>query len=183
MPRILMITAGVLLVLCVGCVLLGYFVAIPRVQDGVEDGIDQAVSTYVVPEIAGIGATPGAGTYTLTEDDINSRIQTGNASLQDLRFVITPAGLELRFGQQGQDLAYTAQVSAVDGRIEIQGEDLSGIPTWIISTNTISDGLESGINRYLDENNLIVSSVTMQEGSMTLVLEDGTPVAAWVLAA
>ena len=182
MPRILMITAGVLLALCILCVGLGYFVAIPRVKDGVEDGVDQAVATYVVPQIAGIGATPEAGTYTLNEEDINSRIQSDNADLQDLRFVITPAGLELRFGEQGQDVAYTAQVSAVDGKIEIQGANLDGIPTWIIPSGAISNGLESGINDYLEENNLVVSSVTMQEGSMTLVLEDAAT-AALLLAA
>ena len=182
MPRILMITAGVLLALCILCVGLGYFVAIPRIKDGVEEGVDQAVATYVVPQIAGIGATPQAGTYTLTEDDINNQIQTGNADLQDLRFVITPAGLELRFGEQGQDVAYSAEVSAVDGRIEIQGAELDGVPTWIIPTGAISNGLESGINDYLTENNLTVSSITMQDGSMTMVLEDA-PAAALLLAA
>ncbi len=182
MPRILLITAGVLLALCVGCVALGYFVAIPRVKDGVEDGVDQAVATYVVPQIAGIGGTPAAGTYTLTDEDINNQIQSGNADLSDLRFVITPAGLELRFGEQGQDVAYTAQVSAVDGKIEVQGAELDGVPTWIIPTGAISNGVERGINEYLATNNLIVSSVTMQEGSMTLVLEDA-PAAAMLLAA
>ncbi|MEZ4529555.1 MAG: hypothetical protein R2855_00875 [Thermomicrobiales bacterium] len=182
MPRILMISAGVLLGLCILCVGLGYFVAVPRFKEGVEDGVNQAVSTYVVPQIAGIGATPAAGTYTLTEDDINDQIQTGDADLSDLRFIITPAGLELRFGEQGQDVAYTAQVSAVDGKIEIQGANLDGIPTWIIPAGSISNGLESGINDYLAENNLVVSSVTMQEGSMTLVLEDA-PAGAMLIAA
>lgn len=182
MPRILMITAGVLLGLCILCVGLGYFVAIPRVKESVEDGVNEAVSTHVAPLIAGIDVTPEAGTYTLTEDDINNQIQSGNVDLQDLRFVITPAGLELRFGEQGQDVVYTAQVSAVDGRVEIQGADLDGIPTWIIPTGAISDGLERGINDYLTTNNLTVSSITMQEGSMTMVLDDA-PVGAMLRAA
>ena len=177
MKRVLLITAGIVLALCVACVFLGYFVAIPRVKDGVQDGVEEAVSTYVAPQIAGIGIAPEAGTYTLTEDDVNQQIQTGNPDLQDLRLEITPAGLELHFGEQGQDVSYTAQVSAVDGRIQIEGADLTGIPTWIVPTGAISDGVEDGINTYLDENGLTVSSVTMQDGSMTLVLEDAaTPV-------
>ncbi|MCO5221359.1 MAG: hypothetical protein M9947_07215 [Thermomicrobiales bacterium] len=182
MPRILLITAGLLLALCVVCVGLGYFIGIPRVQEGVEDGVDQAVATYIVPQIAGIGVTPEAGAYTLTEEDVNRQIQTGDVNLQDLRFIITPAGLELRFGEQGQDVAYTAQVAAVDGKIDIQEADLDGIPTWIIPTSAISKGLENGINTFLAEHNLVVSSVTMQDGSMTLVLEDA-PVGAMLLAA
>ncbi len=182
MPRILMITAGVLLVLCIGCVAVGYFVAIPRVKESVEEGVDQAVSTYVVPQMANISGTPEAGVYTLTDEEINNRIQSGNADLSDLRFVITPAGLELRFGEQGQDVAYSAQVSAVDGKIEIQGANLDGVPSWIIPTGAISNGVESGINDYLAANDLIVSSVTLQDGSMTLMLEDA-PATAMLLAA
>jgi hypothetical protein len=177
-----MITAGVLLGLCILCVGLGYFVAIPRVKESVEDGVDEAVATYVVPQIAGIGVTPEADTYTLTEEDINNQIQGSDAQLQDLRFFITPAGLELRFGEQGQDVVYTAQVSAVDGKIEIQSADLDGIPTWIIPTGAISNGIERGINNYLAANNLVVSSITMQEGSMTMVLDDA-PVGAMLIAA
>lgn len=172
MKRILLITAGIVLALCVACVFLGYFVAIPRVKDGVQDGVEEAVSTYVAPQIAGIGLSPEAGTYTLTEEAVNQQIQTGDTDLQDLRLDITPAGLELHFGEQGQDLSYTAQVSAVDGKIQIEGADLTGIPTWIIPTGAISGGVEDGINTYLTDNNLTVSSVTMQDGSMTLVLED-----------
>ena len=172
MPRILLITAGVLLALCVLCVAGGYFVAIPRFKDGVEDQVDQAVATHVVPLIAGIDVTPEAGAYTLTEADINSSIQSSTTDLQDLHFDITPAGLELQFGEQGQELVYAAQVSAVDGKIEIQGAELDGVPSWLLPTGTISNGLERGINEFLSENNLIVSSVTMQDGSMTMVLED-----------
>ena len=121
---------------------------------------------------AGIGVAPGPGTYTLSEEQVNEQIRAGDANLQDLRLTITPAGLELHFGEQGQDVSYTAQVSAVDGKIQIQGADLTGIPTWIVPTDAISNGVEQGINTYLEEHNLIVTSVTMQQGSMTLMLAD-----------
>jgi hypothetical protein len=178
MKRILLITVAALLILCVACVGLGYFVAIPRVKDGVEDGVNEAVATYVAPEIAGIGVEPAPGTYTLSEEPVNDRIITGDVNLQDLRLEITPAGLELHFGEQGQDISYTAQVSAVDGKIDIQGADLTGVPSWIVPAGSISNGVEQGINTYLEENNLTVSSVTLQDGSMTLVLADAgaTPV-------
>lgn len=172
MKRILLITAAAVLLLCVACVGIGYFVAIPRVKTGVEDGVNQAVSTYVAPQIAGLGIAPTAGTYTLTEDEVNKQILGSDANLQDLRFSITPSGLELHFGEQGQDVSYTAQVSAVDGKLQIDNADLSGIPTWIIPTGAISKGFEQGLNTYLAENNLIVTSVTLQEGGMTMVLED-----------
>ena len=57
----------------------------------------------------------------------------------------------------------------------MQAADLSGVPTWIIPTGAITNGVERGINTYLDEHNLVVTSVTMQDGSMTLVLEKHPP--------
>ena len=179
MKRILLITVGLVLALCVVCVFAGYFVALPRVKDGVEDGVDEAVATYVAPQIAGVGIVPGPGTYTLGEDQVNEQIQSGDADLQDLRLDISPAGLELHFGEQGQDVSYTAQVSAVDGKIDVQSADLSGVPTWIIPTDAITRGVERGINTYLAEHDLVVTSVTLQNGSMTLVLDSApaTPAA------
>lgn len=172
MRRILLITAGLLLALCVACVFAGYFVGIPRVRDGVQDGVQEAVSTYVAPAIAGSGIAPTAGTYELTEEEVNQAIQAGDPSLSDLQLSISPSGLELRFGDQGQDLSYTATVTAVDGKIDIQAANLTGVPNWIVPTGAISNGVEKGINTYLAENNLVVTSVTMQDGSMTLVLAD-----------
>lgn len=172
MKRGLLIFAGLLLALCVGCAFLGYFVAVPRFKHGVETGVQEAVSTYVVPEIAGAGIAPTAGTYTLTEDAINRQLEAGGTNLQDMRFAITPNGLELRFGDQGQNISYTAQVSAVDGKLQIEGAELSGVPTWIVPTDAISRGIEDGVNTYLAEHNLVVTSVTLQDGSMTLVLAD-----------
>lgn len=175
MKRVLVVLAGLVLALCVGCVFLGYFVAIPRVKDGVRTGIDEAVSTYVAPQIAGIGIAPNPGTYTLSEDQVNQQIQSsGGANLQDLRFRISPSGLTFNFGEQGQQLAYTAQVSAVDGKLHVETADLTGIPTWIVPSTAISHGVEDGINGYLAEHNLRLTRVTLQDGSMTLVLDGAT---------
>jgi hypothetical protein len=172
MRRVLLITVAVVLILCVGCAGLGYFVAVPRIKTGVEDSVNEAVSTYVAPQIAGVGADPQPGTYTVSEEQVNEQISTGDTNLKDLRLDITPAGLELHFGEQGQNVAYTAQVSAVDGKIDIQDADLTGVPTWLVPAGAISKGVEQGINTYLEEHGLIVTSVTLQEGSMTLVLAD-----------
>ncbi len=172
MKRVLVISAGLVLALCVGCVFLGYFVAIPRVKDSVRTGIDEAVATYVAPQIAGIGIAPKPGTYTLDEEQVNEQIRSsGGTNLQDLRFQITPSGLRFDFGEQGQDLAYTAQVSAVDGKLHVETADLTGIPSWIVPSSAISRGVEDGINAYLTEHNLRLASVTLQDGSMELVLE------------
>lgn len=170
MKRVLLVFVGSLLALCVACVFISYFVAIPRAKKGVEEEVNQAVSTYVAPQIAGIGIAPKPGTYTLEADEVNQKLQAGGTNLKDMRFVITPNGLELRFGEQGQDVGYTAQVRAVDGRLDIEGADITGIPTWIIPTASVSKGLEQGINDYLTEHNLVLTSVTLQDGSMTLVL-------------
>ncbi len=167
MMRILLIVIGAFLGLCVICAGLGFFVGIPRVQDELESSIEEAVGTYVAPYIAGIDATAGPGTSTLTEEDVNSEIRSGDPNLQDLVVEITPEYIEFRFGQQNQDLTYRAGVAAVDGRFEVVDPSLDGVPSWLLSESSLSAGIEDGINGYLEANGLTLTSVTLGDGEMT----------------
>lgn len=168
--RIGVILLGLLLGLCVLCAGAGYFVALPRVQDELESSIEEAVGTYVAPKIAGVEPT-GPGTVTITEQELNAEIDTGDPNLEDLRVDITPEYLEFRFGEQSQDLTYRTGVAVVDGRFAVVDSSLDGVPEWLLSEDVVSDGIEQGINTYLETNNLTLTSVTLGDGVMTFVTE------------
>ncbi len=174
MRRILMIVLGGFLGLCVLCVVLGYFVALPRGQDALEENMEEAIATYVVPYIAGPGITPEAGTYTLSEADVNREIQAGDANLEDLAVDITPAYIELRFGQQGQTLTYQAGVAVEDGRLLAANPSLDGVPGWLLSEDTLSGAIEDGINTYLAASGLVLTDVTLGEGEMMFVTAEAS---------
>ncbi|MGD9712328.1 MAG: hypothetical protein AB7V46_09715 [Thermomicrobiales bacterium] len=169
--RILLIVMGVFLGLCVLCAIAGYFVGLPRVQDELESDIEEAIGTYVAPNIASIDGTPQPGTGTITEDELNAEIRAGDPNLDDLIVEITPAFIEFRFGEQSQELTYRAGVSSVDGRFEVIDPSLDGVPGWLLSEDVVTDGIEQGINNYLETNNLTLTSVTLGEGVMTFVTE------------
>jgi len=168
--RIAVMLLGVLLGLCVLCAGAGYFVGLPRVQDQLETSIGEAVGTHVAPKMA--GAPPaGPGTATITEDELNAEIDTGDPNLEDLRVSITPDYLEFRFGEQGQELTYRTSVTVVDGRFAVVDPTLTGVPSWILPERSVSEGLVEGINTYLEANGLTLISVALSEGVMTVVTE------------
>jgi hypothetical protein len=176
MKRILLISVGLLLGLCVVCGALGYWVALPEVQNSAEEEISEATETYVAPEIAGPGQTPVPGTYTVTETSVNDAIQTGNSDLDDLVFEIHPDQIELRFGERGQDVTYTAGVTVENGRLALTNPDVDGVPNWVLPEHVITNAVEFAINvSYLDRNDLQLSDVSLAEGQTTIVLaERGT---------
>jgi hypothetical protein len=168
--RIAVILLGVLLGLCVLCAGAGYFVGLPRIQDQLETSIGEAVGTHVAPKMA--GAPPaGPGTATITEDELNAEIDTGDPNLEDLRVSITPDYLEFRFGEQGQELTYRTAVAAVDGRFAVVDPTLSGVPSWILPESSVSDGLVQGINTWLETNGLTLTSIVLGNGEMTVTTE------------
>lgn len=172
MPRILTIVLFGFLGVCVLCVGLGYFVALPRVQDELESSMEEAVSTYVVPYIAGPGVTPEAGTYVLSEEDVNREIRAGSSNLDDLVVAINPDAIEMRFGQQGQSVTYRAGVAVEDGRLDLTDANLDGLPSWVFSADTITNAVENGVNDYLEEAGLMLTDVSLGDGEMTLVTAD-----------
>lgn len=168
MARILVIVMAIFLGLCLVGAGVGYFWFIPRAQEEIETELKQAVSTYVVPYFAGLEITPGAGTYTLSADEVNGQIQSTSTALQDLQVSITPDYLALSFGDQNQDVAYTANVEAVDGQFAITDATIDGVPGWLLPEDTVTAAIEDALNAYLSENSLILTDVTLDTGTMTI---------------
>ena len=173
MGRILLIVLGGFVGLCVLCVIAGYFVALPRAQDALQDDMEEAMATYVVPNIAGHGVTPVAGTYTLSEEDVNREIQSGDTTVEDLVVNITPGVIEMQFGQQGQALTYEASATVEDGQLVLTNDSMEGLPSWILSADTFSTAIENGINDYLERSGLVLTSVELREGEMVFVTAEG----------
>ncbi|MEZ4500000.1 MAG: hypothetical protein R2839_07925 [Thermomicrobiales bacterium] len=167
--RIALILLGLLFGLCVLCAVAGYFVALPRVQDELETSIEEAVGTHMAPKFSGTDGSPG--TAMITEAELNAEIDSGDPNLEDLQVRITPEFLEFRFGEQSQDLVYRTAVAAVDGQFAVVDPDLAGVPGWVLPESSVSDGLVQGINGYLEENGLTLTSVTLGDGVMTVTTE------------
>jgi hypothetical protein len=163
--------AGVLGV-CLLCCGLVYFVAIPRARDTVEDGLREAVGTEVAIRVAPIG-TVEPGEYVITEADLlgqlNEALSGNSAQIEDLVLNITPDQIRIGFTSGQQDAAYTGRLEAVNGRLDVQDmETSSGFLDFLFPASVVENGIEDGVNNFLDANNLILTNLIMEDGQVTL---------------
>jgi hypothetical protein len=176
MRRVFMIGCLGILGLCVVCAGLGYFVGLPRVRDGLRDG----VADFGATEVAEVFSTPAnvsAGRYVLTEADINARIREENPDAQNIDdwiVELTPQGYEIGFRASGDDVTYSGNMVAENGRLKVtdSAADASFFE-WFFSADAMGDALEKAVNRWLDANNLQLTDVELGDGQVTLVTEQG----------
>jgi hypothetical protein len=166
--------AGILGI-CLLCCGLVWFVAIPRARDTVEDGLREAVGTEVAVRVAPVG-TVEPGEYVITEADLQGQFDNAltdnSAQVKNLTVDITPDQIRVGFTSGEQDASYTGRLVAVDGRIDVQDmETSSGFLDFLFPAGIVEDGIEAGVNNFLDANNVILTGLTMEEGQMTLQVE------------
>lgn len=177
MRRVLMIGCLGLLGLCVICSGLGFFVGLPRFRDSLEDGVAEFGATEIA-EIFAVSGTPdaaGPGTYTLTEADINARIQAENPDTQNLDdwlIDLTPEGYRVGFSAQGDEVSYTGNMVAEDGRLQVTDTEAdASFFEWFFSADAMGNAIETSVNTWLTANNLTLTDVQLADGEVTLVTE------------
>lgn len=164
-------TVGVL-GLCVVCVALGYFVAIPRIRDSAQNGVRDAISTQVarqIPAAAG-GAAPGAYTITAAELQTSLNQNLSTDSVNDLVITIAPSGFEFKVtAKGGQETTYTGVPAAENGRLVMnQMATNSDFLDFIFPAGTLGNAIEEAVNGYLAANHLSLADLTMADGEITL---------------
>jgi hypothetical protein len=162
----------VIVSLCILCCALTFVVALPRLRDGFQDSVRDAVSTEVSKQIP---AT--AGSYTITEESLQASLRqsASDDNADDLVVELSPAGIELGISAQSQHATYTGQPAAVDGRFVMQDMDTnSSILGFFLSPDDLGTAVEDAVNNYLAANDLRLESVTLAEGEMTLQVADAS---------
>ena len=167
------------LLLCVGCVAIAYFAALPRVHDAVSDEVADTLEGKLVRGITAGETSRGRIEIDESELDINNAIGssvsinvTNNGTeIKGFSTEITPD--EILVG--ADDLIYTAIPTVQDGRIELTGVD-SGSGGWSVISlflpeDAFEQGVEDGINRALEAKGVRPVSVILSSGVMTIETE------------
>lgn len=159
---------------CLVCCVLVFFVALPRTRDSVNDAIRESMTTQVARVVAPIG-TAEPGTYTITDDELldqfNSRFSGDSVPIEDLNVVITPEHITISFSSGSRDVTYTGTLQAVDGEVKVETiESSSGFMDFLFPASDVAKALETGVNAYLDVENLQITDLTMGDGEITLVV-------------
>ena len=174
MRRWFMIGCFGLLGLCVVCSGLGFFVGLPRIRDSLQDGVAEFGATEIA-ELLPVPGNAGPGTYTLTESDINARIQAENPDTQnidDWLINLTPDGYRVGFSAQGDEVSYSGNMIAENGRLRVtDAEADASFFEWFFSAGAMGDAIERSVNTWLTANNLTLTDVQLADGEVTLVTE------------
>lgn len=156
---------------------MGYFVALPRFHQQVEDEVARVLSTEVAQRIDAQVPNQGdvpPGEYRIGLDDIQRQVSGGSDNLQ-------VEGMEIR--ADGQDLVIGFAVSdastefrftpAVSPEGYLQMTDMrgdGGIVERLLAPESIGNAIETAVNNYLQANGLFLEDVTLSGNDVVLSL-------------
>jgi hypothetical protein len=175
--KIVLILGGALLACLLICVVVG-FVTVRGIRSGIEDSVQDGISTVVAEQIGATGAA-APGTYVITEADILGQIERqlegDGANIDNLVVrILTGNQIQIGFDSEGQGVTYDGTISAEDGALRVNDmEASSGLLDFLVPGDRVATGIENGVNDYLLTNNLVLASVSSEPGELTLVVEQG----------
>lgn len=155
--------------LLVICLIVAYFVALPRFRDSVGDSISDVVSTQVVEQIPVTDIGPG--TYTISLADMESALGSSDsaANAQDIQIRTQGDQLLISFVSGDQEFGYSGRPTVEDGKLVMADMEVTnGALGWFLSADRLGDSVETGINTYFEQNNLLLTSVTVGEQDITV---------------
>ena len=162
---------GLLALAIVGC-LATYFIALPRVRDGLRDPFEEIIGTQVALVAAPTpGQTPEPGTYVLDETDINAEITNrlgDNGAFDNVGVTLSPSGWVIRMTANEQDVRYEGNVAAVNGRLDVIDATGDGWLSSILPASDIAESFENVVNDYLASTNLNLTEAELGDGTLTL---------------
>lgn len=172
MRRILLISLGSLLFLCVACVGVLYFVVLPRSQDAIADQFHDGVATVVALEISASPVAPGQ--YVITDKELTTSLVdrvsgSSGANVDGVQALISPAGLKIVIKSDSNEWTVDVAVAAANGQFVVT--DVKS-DNWLVKRlmpeNKLKSAIEGGVNAALASQNLTLTDLKLEQGQMTL---------------
>lgn len=165
-----LISVGALLGLVLICCLAVWFFGIPRFQDAIEEGLSEGISTEVAQQLDSAGGELGPGTHTVDMAQLESELaDVGNFNPDDFELSANNGQVSIQFGQTGQELGYTGDISAENGRIVVSNmESTEGGFDFILPPDRLENAIEDGVNNYFESRGLRIESVTAENNQITV---------------
>jgi hypothetical protein len=156
---------------------VGYFVALPRFHQQIEDEVARVLSTEVAQRIDAQVPSAGnvtAGEYRISLDDIQRQISGGSQNLQVEGIEIRADGQDLVIGFAVSDAStefrFTPDVSP-EGYLQMtnmRGD--GGIVERLLAPESIGNAIETSVNNYLQANGLFLEDVNLSGNDVVLDL-------------
>jgi hypothetical protein len=173
MRRILLITIGSLLGLCIVCVGLGYFVALPKVQNAFANEFEHSVGTVVAQQITLPPTSPG--TYVVTDDQLTAGLKgevngSTGTGIDKIAARISPDKIQIVLDSDRGDATFDLQVAAENGKFVVKDVAMSDSALrFFLPKDKLKKAVEKGVNQALAAQHLQVSAIQLAQGKLTLV--------------
>ena len=159
------------------CCVLGYFVALPRFHQQVEDEVTRVLSTEVArridEQVPNVGSVP-PGEYRISLADMQRQISGGSENLQVEGMDIRAEGQDLVIGFSVSDASteyrFTPDVSR-EGYLQMtdmRGD--GGIVERLLAPESLGNAMETSVNNYLQANDLYLQDVALSGDDIVLSL-------------
>jgi hypothetical protein len=154
-----------LLVLC--CV-LGYFVALPRVQDSIRDELGNGITTQVAQQIDAqlpSGANLSPGEYRIALSDLEQHVTDGSTASQIDSLNVTGEGSEivLSINASGQTVEYRGVPTVnANGELEMTQMTSTGVALdYVLPPDKLGQAISAGVNTYVQTQGLKLQGVRL----------------------
>jgi hypothetical protein len=159
------------------CCALGYFVALPRFHQQIENELGRILSTEVAQRID--AQVPGSvnvppGEYRISLEDLQRGVSSGSDNLQVEGLVLRAEGQDIVLGfavsEASTSFRLTPAVSS-EGYLQItnlRGD--GGIVERILAPESIGNAVETSVNNYLQANGLFLQDVFLSGNDLVLQL-------------
>jgi hypothetical protein len=165
--------------LLVLCCAVGWFVALPRVQDQVRDDLSEALTTQVANQFeaqlpAGVDLEPGQYTISLSSLEDQVAGQMTDQTFDAFRIYSDGQDLVLSVGSSGQTFEYrgTPGVSA-DGQLVMDGMSATNdVLGFVLPPDKLGDAVEGAVNRYVGAQGLRLGDVRVEGDQLVFDLAE-----------
>lgn len=163
--------SALLLLLVVAAVVIAAWLLIirPSLRGTAREGISKGLAAQV--DTIDADALPTAGTFTLTEAEINQRLAETplrDTPVTDPEVRITPDGLRLGFTLYGLGNTLSGRPVVENGQIRMRDADLSGPAAQILSPEDAATLIEEHLNRLLLRAEARPTAIELETGRLTI---------------
>lgn len=178
MKKVLLISLSSVLGLCVICVGLAYFVALPRAQDQIQKQFRESLSTVVAQQVI---ATPvAAGQYVITDQELTTNLSdkvsgSSGADVNSIEARITPAGVQIVLKSDSNESTVDIGLAAENGKLKVTNvNNSSWLLKQVMPSGKLSSAIEDGVNNSLAAQNLKLTDLKLEQGQLILTTAPAT---------
>jgi hypothetical protein len=176
--KVLFIIGGATFACLLICVVV-LFIGLRAARNSVHDDVAHAISSAVAQEISAAPRTSAPMTLDLSAADIAEQIalQYNDNDIDADNLVVRFSGpdqITVGLDTSGQDITYTATLSAEDGQLVVSNVDGNiRAVTFLLPGGRLGDAIEEGVNDALFAQNLSLESVDVLLDRLRLVVVNG----------